>query len=333
MCLYPKLGFNKKYLANKKNNRNPPVMGDSRVKFVPYGCGKCMECCKQKSREWLVRLSEDIKYNTNGVFVTLTFSNEEYSKLYNEVENRLGYEIDNEICRLAVRRFCGRWRKKYGHSPRHWLISEIGHKGTENIHMHGIIWCDKDKDIAERWGYGFVWLGDEKNGKLVNYVNGSTINYITKYMTKRDELNVEYKAKVFNSAGIGIGYIENARSNMNGFNYDKTREFYITESGHKIALPIYYRNKLYSEDEREILWLQKLDKEERWVGGEKVDISENENNYYELLKYYRGINKGLGYGSDEINWEQKYYDNYRRHLRQRERVNDGIRKLKKKNNK
>ena len=47
------------------------------------------------------------------------------------------------------------------------------------------------------------------------------------------------------------------------------------ERGHKQALPIYWRNKIYSEEEREKLWLQKLDKKERYVNGQKIDISGN----------------------------------------------------------
>ena len=29
-------------------------------------------------------------------------------------------------------------------SVRHWLITELGHNGTENIHLHGIIWTNKN---------------------------------------------------------------------------------------------------------------------------------------------------------------------------------------------
>ena len=52
MCLYPKKIKNPKYLPNKKNNNNPPEITDERVKYVPVGCGNCMECRKQKKREW-----------------------------------------------------------------------------------------------------------------------------------------------------------------------------------------------------------------------------------------------------------------------------------------
>ena len=33
------------------------------------------------------------------------------------------------------------------------------------------------------------------------------------------------------------------------------------------GLPIYYRNLIYTEEEREKLWIEKLNKGERWIGG------------------------------------------------------------------
>ena len=57
MCLYPKLIKNKKYLPNKKNNWNPPKCTDHRVLYITAACGKCLECRKQKQREWLVRMT------------------------------------------------------------------------------------------------------------------------------------------------------------------------------------------------------------------------------------------------------------------------------------
>ena len=55
-----------------------------------------------------------------------------------------------------------------------------------------------------------------------------------------------------------------------------------------MALPMYYRNKIYTEEEREKLWIVKLDKEERWVCGEKVSIKGNEYEEYNKLRdWYR----------------------------------------------
>ena len=45
---------------NKKNGGQVPPVSDSRVLLVPVGCGKCIECRKQKSRNWQIRLKADI---------------------------------------------------------------------------------------------------------------------------------------------------------------------------------------------------------------------------------------------------------------------------------
>ena len=95
-------------------------------------------------------------------------------------------------------------------------------------------------------------------------------------------------------------------------------------------MPIYYRNKIYTEEEREKLWLQKLDKEERWVCGEKISISENEIEYEKIRNYYRQKNKRLGYGSNEINaesLEKKRYEINRRKIKQWTRLKKAEAKL------
>lgn len=98
MCLYPKIIKNRKYVSNKKNGGNIPPVNDERVLYLPAGCGKCIECRKQKQREWQVRLNEEIRNNKmKGYFVTLTYSEENLQKLDNEIDKKLnGYNRDNE---------------------------------------------------------------------------------------------------------------------------------------------------------------------------------------------------------------------------------------------
>ena len=115
-------------------------MSDKRLSLVPIGCQKCIECRKQKANQWIARLSEDIKVNTNGIFITLTFDNENYTKFYNHYKKLPIWKIDNQIVTTATRLFLERHRKKYKKSLRHWLITELGNNGTENIHLHGILW-------------------------------------------------------------------------------------------------------------------------------------------------------------------------------------------------
>lgn len=298
-----------------------------------------MECRKQKAREWQVRLQEDIKEHKNGKFITLTFSNEEYRKIVQnpgnikalEIVQKLeGFQRDNQIATIAVRLFLERYRKKYRKSLRHFLVTELGHNGTENIHMHGIIWTDISLDEIEKiWSYGFMWKGKIVKGRLENYVSAKTVNYIIKYITKREEIYKSYKSIILTSPGIGKNYMKNSDHKQNKFNGEKTVETYRTNTGHKIAMPIYWRNKIYTDDEREKLWMQRLDKQIRYVNGEKIDISKDEKAYYEILKWHQERNKKLGYGDGQKDWEREKYEIERRNLKNAERLENQKKQAKK----
>lgn len=332
MCLYPKLINNRKYVSNKKNGGNIPTISDKRTLMVPVKCGKCMECGKAKAREWTIRLSEEIRHDNSGKFVTLTFNDECMIKLEREVnKGRVklhGYELENAVCKLGMRRFLERWRKTEKKSVKHWFASELGQKKSERVHMHGLLWTEKSGEfISEKWKYGMITIGKRNydKGKEMNkyelgYVSEKTINYIVKYVSKTDEKHKEYKSIILCSQGIGKKYIDRTDSKRNKYNGKETKEEYTTRNGLKLALPIYYRNKIYNDKERENLWLMKLDKEERWVDGVRVDVSKGEDNYYKILEVAREKSKRLGYSDNAIDWDRKRYENERRNLIKLERV-------------
>lgn len=314
MCLYPRLMKNKKYIANKKNGGIIPAVSDKRVLLVPIKCGKCIECKKQNARNWTVRLNEELKEN-KGKFITFTFSDESLVELGKNIKLE-GYELENEIVKKGVRRFLERWRKKHKKSLKHWFTTELGSNNSERIHIHGIIFSEYTKEeIGKYWKYGRIDIKDETNG---GFVNERTINYIVKYTTKIDTKHKEYKPIILCSPGIGKKYTESYNSKLNKYKKNETNENYTLKDGRKINLPIYYRNKIYTEEEREKLWLEKLDKEERWIMGEKIS-TKNENEIIKLLKWYQDKNIRLGYGSNKINWERKRYENELRNIKKLER--------------
>lgn len=320
MCLYPRLINNPKYKENKKNGGNIPIPRDPRTIFLPVPCGHCMECHRKKKNEWKIRLTEEIKDNKNGLFVTLTFSNESIKELTEEIwANEIieGYNLDNTISTIATRRYLERERKATGKSKRHWLITEIGHNGTENIHLHGIIWNTEKWDInalittTERWQYGYIYPRNERELKKA-YTTGRTINYISKYINKRDIEHKEYEPIILTSSGIGAGYIENKRWS--------TKDFYITESGHKMGMPQYYRNKLLTEEQKEIEWIKKLDENTRYVNKKKIKIDKKYDEYIKAVQYERIKNVELGYKNSYTDIEQKEYENKIRIIKQMERM-------------
>jgi len=364
MCLYPSLIKNKKYTPNQKNggivNYDQFILGnkDKRVLTVPVGCGDCMECRKQKANEWQIRMLEDVRHHKKGKFITLTFSNEkikEYAEKVTWEERKIkdgiknswvdkngklrhrykykterkeivlkGYETDNAIATLAVREWLERWRKKYKKSLRHWLVTELGHKGTENIHLHGIVWTDEDiETIKKTWKNGFIWIGEtNENGKITNYVNEKTVNYITKYINKIDLDHKYYKSKILTSAGIGAGYMSRQDSKRHNYVKEKTREFYVTKTGHKVKLPMYYRRKIWTDDEIEELWIEKLNKEVRYILGKEIDISTKRGmeDYYNNLAFARRKNGERGFGNGTKDWNRKKYEEDRRNLLTQDRI-------------
>lgn len=319
MCLYTKLVKNRKYVANKKNGGNVPPLPltkdgqtDYRVMHVPRKCGKCIECVKAKRRDWIVRLQiEHEQPNEKVHFVTLTFNTESLKEL--STGTRLtGYNLDNHIATLAIRRFTERWRKKYGKTIKHWAINELGNGRWEHMHIHAILWTNHEEDIEPIWQYGFI-----KKGK---YVNKKTFNYITKYITKEDKNHKYFMPKILASKGMGKGYIKDGKHKVNKYKEGETDEGFRTNSGHKIILPTYLRNHIYSEEEREKMWQEKLDNGQRYVMGKAVNEN-NREDYHKCIKEARRINNSMGYGNDEKNWDEKKYENEQRHLKLTERLN------------
>lgn len=307
MCLYPTLIKNPKYKKNKKNGGEIPPMKDIRIMLVPIGCQRCKECYKKKANEWRVRLKEEIKNKENGraYFVTFTLNTESLKELDEKVDKKYkGYERDNAIATKAIRLFLERWRKKYGRSLRHWIITELGDGTTEHLHMHGIIWTKEDfESIRDIWKYGFVYPREKQVSR--NYVNSKTINYIIKYVTKLDRKHIYYKSIVLTSNGIGNKYKAPEQ--------DKRDDKYRTEQGSKIALPIYFRNKIYTEEEREDKWIDKLNDKYRWVAGQKVRPDDLET-IMSILKEAQRLSEIDGYIGAKKDFIEEEYQNQQRDL-------------------
>lgn len=313
MCLYPKRILNPKYIPNKKNGGTPPPLLERKFMHVPIGCGNCMECKKQRARGWKIRLTEDIKEHKNAKFVTLTFSNEAYAKLSMEITGVEGYAKDNEIAKLAVKRYRERWRKIYKKSLRHWLTTEIGGNRYENIHLHGFVYADDIQQIKDKWQYGYVFVGD--------YVGEKSIQYMTKYVHKTDQKHPNYKQIVLTSPGIGRNYTDSPDAKKKVYKGLETDEMYRNRQGYKMAMPTYYKHKIYTEEEREHLWLIKINKEERYVNGIKVKTTNGDESELErLLKWEQEKNIRLGYGKREIDIEKECYEHERRKIKQMEKI-------------
>ena len=142
------------------------------------------------------------------------------------------------------------------------LFRSVSQSRYRGYHLHGIVWNAKNETVITKlWLYGFTFIG--------SFVNEKTINYITKYITKTDLKHKDFSPIILCSAGIGENYLSRSDSKLNRFRGKQTTETYRLRNGTKLNLPIYYRNKLYTDEEREQLFLNKIEKGKVWILGQK----------------------------------------------------------------
>ena len=291
MCLYPTFVKNPKYKPNKKNKGKPPVCRDRRLYYIPAKCGCCIECRKEKQREWRVRLEEELRSNF-GYFTTLTIDPESIKNL--EKDTGLKWEENpNEIATRALRLFLERVRKDTKKSIRHWCVTELGENG-DRIHLHGIFFGQKSAElIRKHWKYGFAFIGYSCNSR--------SVNYMTKYMLKVDVKHKTFKQIVLASKGIGSGYLDRLDYLWQKQNYEKIEvATYTFRNGTKMAMPKYYKNKLFTDKEREKMWINNLNRGLLWIYGEKVKANDWRT-IDNLRKYWQ--NYGITVmGDDPIAW-------------------------------
>ena len=291
MCLYPKYFKNPKYLPNKKNKGKPPICEDKRLLYIPAKCGCCIECRKEKRREWRVRLEEELRSNY-AYFITLTISPEGIKDLEEKTELKWE-ENPNEIATKGLRLFLERVRKDTGKSMRHWCVTELG-EDNDRIHLHGIFFGQRSAELIKKhWKYGFIFIGE--------YCNSRSVNYMTKYMLKVDIKHPKFKQIVLASPGIGAGYMNRSDYLWQKRNYKNINvATYTFRNGTKMAMPKYYKDKIFTEKEKEVMWINNLNRGVLWIYGEKVkaDDWKTIDNLREFWqKYGRDV-----MGDDPIAW-------------------------------
>ena len=138
-----------------------------------------------------MRNFEQLRETPTAIFFTGTVSPERYDY----VKNKYNLKTDNEIITKIHRLFLERIRKETGRSVNHWCVTEKGHTNTRRIHLHGLFYAREGqtkwqltKLLYENWIDGYKYYG--------KYANEKTINYVSKYMTKKDKDNPDYTSIV-----------------------------------------------------------------------------------------------------------------------------------------
>lgn len=269
-----------------------------------YPCGQCPACKKQKSNEWVCRLSEEYKHSQSAYFVTLTYDDyfipivepykfdvhspfDEYECTKEAVPFpwQVGIEVVNKRdCQLWLKRI-RRKLSKDNIKMRYFLVSEYGGQ-TYRPHYHAILFFDKiiDErqmhrylldswiDVTSHCGKGFIES---------SLVTPRRINYVAKYATTITDLPEhlqvkEYRPFMLSSRRKAIGhqYIEDQRNVR--YHRETLDRHYVVDK-YEYALPKYYYYKMFDAFERKLMEAERNRKDNPY---DKLD--ERYQHYYEL---------------------------------------------------
>lgn len=211
-----------------------------------HPCGQCIECRLEYARTWAVRLMAE----ANGkecVFLTLTYAPEHLP-------------ADGSISKRAVQLFIKKLRKVC--KLRYFASGEYGEKYKRPHYHMALIGISIDSPLfknrkwnakakvyhctMDAWPYGFCAVGN---------LTVDSANYVAGYMVKKvkgkhaDEhyksLGIEPEfALMSRKPGLGSEYL------MQNYRFLRENGFMVFK-GHKVRLPRYFFEKLFTKEERE----------------------------------------------------------------------------------
>jgi len=215
---------------------NPAFPAASRERYLPVPCGKCPPCVQRRANGWIFRLLQQDKVSNTAAFVTLT-----YDTTHVPISKR-GFMT---LCKRDFQLFMKRLRKLHPKDSKlkYYAVGEYGSK-TFRPHYHAIIF-DLDKNLVpDAWTLGDVHIGD---------VSGASVAYTTKYLSKGKIIPVhsnDDRVPEFSlmSKKLGINYLSDAVIKYH--QADISRNYVMLEGGVKIAMPRYFREKIYTDEQR-----------------------------------------------------------------------------------
>jgi hypothetical protein len=241
---------------------------------IPVPCGKCPNCVARKTSGWSFRLLKQEQVSESALFVTLTYNTEHVPITKN------GYM---SLDKIHVQNFFKRLRKISEYKLKYYAVGEYGTERTRP-HYHIILFNAKKRDIESAWRLNNKSLGSIYIGN----VSGASVGYTLKYLSKpgkipqhkNDDRKPEFQLM---SKGLGKNYLT---EQMITWHKDilEERMYVPMQDNKKIAMPRYYKDKIYNESEKNRIsrHIEKILEEENT----KLEIEHGENVYNYLAQQH-----------------------------------------------
>jgi len=236
--------------------------------YVP--CGGCSDCIGTKRQDWNNRLYYEAFNSTLTIFLTLTYNDENLKTIELPV---MDSDVDTmDINVLYYRDVVNYWKRlrKEGLKFKYFYVGEYGEK-SKRPHYHAIMFFNDNIDLLylenllnNKWQLGQI---------SIFLANQAMLKYTTKDMLKElysfHHLPKEYRPRLYASNLLGCSYIEYYKTWHRQNIIDRQK---MAINGTLYGLPRYYREKIFTKDEREII---------------RLDNQDNRRNYYSSAEMLR----------------------------------------------
>lgn len=231
-------------------------------------CNKCLYCLRLRQSSWVARLVEELRNNPGtSYFVTMTYASEfvpadpetglmqvskdDLKKLNADLRSRFqqGFFTFDQL--LDIGRLKERIPLDKGTRFKYYITTEYGPEGGLP-HAHSVYYnLPSDRFLVtllfeSTWRKGFC---------RVYEASPNTISYITKYLVNSkvcDTYDPDFQERPFSlmSKGLGLSYVDRMSSWHQADPVGRSQSVY---HGEKSVMPRYWREKIFSEEQRALL--------------------------------------------------------------------------------
>lgn len=233
----------------KWKSRKP--LSDIKGDTVNVPCGRCIECRRSYVNQWIFRISNEYKACTTdkAYFLTLTYNDDNLYDPSNGLITDCGeFNLNYKHHQDYIKRLRKSYEKTEKHPIKYFTVGEYGDK-SDRPHFHSIIFNADQQNIIDAWGRGNVHFGE---------VSEASIAYTLKYAVKRlarvykrgykESQDSREKERALISRGLGASYL--TTDIIKYYQNDITRSVR-KEGGQMVALPRYYKQRIYTEAQQE----------------------------------------------------------------------------------
>lgn len=198
-------------------------------------CGYCYPCLKRKAMDWSFRLLQEFNVSKHSKFLTLTYNDQNVPH-------------GDGMLSLAKGDLVNYFKRVRSKTPflKYYAVGEYGTE-TNRPHYHAIVFNSDNDTLHDKWSIkdeeiGFTHIG-ETTPASIYYTTSYVINKL-KYAKRKQEKPFSIMSK-----GIGDSYLKKT------FEYHKKGlvDHVTLPGGLRQPLPRYYRDKIFTEEEKKIL--------------------------------------------------------------------------------